>query len=51
MNTESIIIGCRLASSTASSSESTTVTGMTGPKISSVNAGMSGVTSASTVGR
>ena len=40
-----------LASSTASSSLLTRVTGATGPKISSVKAGCVGVTSASTVGR
>ncbi len=41
----------RLATSTASSSSATTMTGATGPKISWVNAGMSAVTPVSTVGR
>jgi hypothetical protein len=50
VNTEFISVRCRLTSSRASASESTTVTGMTGPKISSVNTGISGVTSVSTVG-
>jgi hypothetical protein len=41
----------RFVSASASSSVSTTVTGATGPKISSVKAGISGVTPTSTVGR
>ena len=40
-----------LASASASSSVSNTTTGATGPKISSRQAGLSGVTSVSTVGR
>lgn len=51
MKTEFISIGRQFVIAMASASVSTTVIGMTGPKISSRNAGISGVTSASTVGR